>query len=57
MHWMVGRMHAPRVLIADSDPHLRQLVFTALLAVDVFSDCATATGWVIAWPARVPPQP
>lgn len=38
MHWIVGRMH--RVLIADSDPHLRQLVFTALLAVDVFSDCA-----------------
>lgn len=34
----VGRMHAPRVLIADSDPHLRQLVFSALLSVDVFSD-------------------
>lgn len=32
-------MHAPRVLIADSDPQLRQLVFSALLAVDVFSDC------------------
>ena len=32
-------MHAPRVLIADSDPHLRQLVYTALLAVDVFADC------------------
>ena len=32
-------MHTPRVLIADSDPHLRQLVFGALLAVDVFSDC------------------
>jgi two-component system, NtrC family, response regulator PilR len=35
----VGRTHAPRVLIADSDPHLRQLVYSALLAVDVFSDC------------------
>lgn len=32
-------MHATRVLIADSDPHLRQLVYSALLAVDVFSDC------------------
>jgi CheY-like chemotaxis protein len=32
-------MHAPRVLIADSDPHLRQLVYSALLAVDVFADC------------------
>lgn len=31
-------MQAPRVLIADSDPHLRQLLFSALLAVDVFSD-------------------
>lgn len=30
--------HAPRVLIADSDPHLRQLLYSALLAVDVFSD-------------------
>ena len=27
------------MLIADSDPHLRQLVHSALLAVDVFSDC------------------
>ncbi|HEX6097493.1 MAG TPA: response regulator [Thermoanaerobaculia bacterium] len=26
------------MLIADSDPHLRQLVYSALLAVDVFSD-------------------
>ena len=33
-------MHASRVLIADSDPHLRQLLYSALLAVDVFSDCA-----------------
>lgn len=35
----MGRTYAPRVLIADSDPQLRQLVFSALLAVDVFSDC------------------
>ena len=28
-----------RALIADSDPHLRQLLYSALLAVDVFSDC------------------
>lgn len=35
----MGRTHAPRVLIADSDPHLRQLVYSALLAVDVFCDC------------------
>jgi len=39
MHYSVGRMHVPRVLIADSDPHLRQLIYSALLAVDVFSDC------------------
>ena len=31
--------HASRVLIADSDPHLRQLLYSALLAGDVFSDC------------------
>jgi DNA-binding response OmpR family regulator len=35
----VGRPDAERVLIADSDPRLRQLLFSALLAVDVFSDC------------------
>jgi DNA-binding response OmpR family regulator len=29
------------VLIADSDPHLRQAVYSALLAVDVFSDCVS----------------
>lgn len=27
------------MLIADSDPHLRQLLYAALLAADVFSDC------------------
>ena len=27
------------MLIADSDPQLRQLLYSALLAVDVFSDC------------------
>lgn len=32
-------MRIPRVLIADSDPQLRQLVSSALLAVDVVSDC------------------
>ena len=31
-----------RVLIADSDPHLRQLLYGALLAVDVFSDCVAS---------------
>lgn len=31
----------PRVLIADSDPHLRQLLYSALLASDVFSDCVS----------------
>ena len=42
MHRDVGRTsHASRVLIADSDPHLRQLLYSALLAVDVFSDCAS----------------
>lgn len=39
-------MHAPRVLIADADAHLRQMLFSALLAVDVYSDsvatCAEA---------------
>ena len=35
----MGRTDAPRVLIADSDPHLRQTIYSALLAVDVFSDC------------------
>lgn len=39
MHRGVGRMHAPRVLVADSDPHLRQVVYAALLEVDVFADC------------------
>jgi DNA-binding NtrC family response regulator len=33
-------MHGSRVLIADSDAHLRQLLYAALLAADVFSDCA-----------------
>lgn len=33
--------HVPRVLIADSDPHLRQLLYSALLASDVFSDCVS----------------
>ncbi|HVE71475.1 MAG TPA: response regulator [Thermoanaerobaculia bacterium] len=27
------------MLIADSDEHLRQLLYSALLAVDVFADC------------------
>ena len=35
-------MHATRVLIADSDPQLRQLVYSALLAVDVFADCVSS---------------
>src|SRR5215212_11441765 len=35
-------MHASRVLIADSDPHLRQLLYGALLAGDVFSDCVAS---------------
>lgn len=30
------------MLIADSDPHLRQLLYGALLAADVFSDCAAS---------------
>jgi CheY-like chemotaxis protein len=30
------------VLIADSDPQLRQLLFSALLAGDVFSDCVAS---------------
>ena len=33
---------ASRVLIADSDPHLRQLLYGALLAADVFSDCVAS---------------
>ena len=42
MHWSVGRTtRVPRVLIADSDPQLRQLLYSALLAVDVFSDCVS----------------
>jgi len=41
LHQDVGRIHAPRVLIADSDPQLRHLVFSELLAVDVFSDCVS----------------
>ena len=35
----MGRTEVARVLIADSDPHLRQLLYSALLAADVFSDC------------------
>ncbi|HEY0371389.1 MAG TPA: response regulator [Thermoanaerobaculia bacterium] len=34
-------MHASRVLIADSDPQLRQLVYSELLALDVFADCVS----------------
>lgn len=30
------------MLIADSDPQLRELLFSALLAVDVFSDCVSS---------------
>jgi DNA-binding NtrC family response regulator len=41
MHMSVGRVHTPRVLIADSDPNLRQLVYSALLAADIFSDCVS----------------
>lgn len=29
------------MLIADSDPQLRELLYAALLAVDVFSDCVS----------------
>ncbi|HEX8408797.1 MAG TPA: response regulator [Thermoanaerobaculia bacterium] len=29
------------MLIADSDSHLRELLYSALLAVDVFSDCVS----------------
>lgn len=38
----MGRPDVQRVLIADSDPQLRDLLFTALLAVDVFSDCVSS---------------
>jgi DNA-binding response OmpR family regulator len=30
------------VLIADSDSHLRQLLYSALLAADVFADCVAS---------------
>ena len=30
------------MLIADADPQLRELLFSALLAVDVFSDCVSS---------------
>jgi CheY-like chemotaxis protein len=36
----VGSLTARRVLIADSDSAVRQRLFAALLAVDVFSDLA-----------------
>jgi DNA-binding response OmpR family regulator len=35
-------MHASRVLIADADPDLRQLLYSALLAADIFSDCVSS---------------
>jgi DNA-binding response OmpR family regulator len=38
----VGRPHASRVLIADSDPKLRELLYSSLLAEDVFSDCVSS---------------
>lgn len=38
----MGRTDASRVLIADSDPNLRQLLYGALLAADVFSDCVSS---------------
>ncbi len=34
----MGSLTSRRVLIADSDPAVRQQLFSALLAVDVFSD-------------------
>ena len=40
----MGTTHALRVMIADSDPHLRQLLFSALLAVDVYADCVSSVG-------------
>lgn len=33
-----------RVLIADSDPAIRQQLYSALLKVDIFSDCVSDTG-------------
>lgn len=44
----MGRTHASRVLIADSDPKLRQLLYGALLAEDVFSDCVSSVPDAIA---------
>jgi DNA-binding response OmpR family regulator len=35
----VGRLQARRVLIADADPAVREQLYSALLAADVFSDC------------------
>ena len=44
----MGRTDIPRVLIADSDPQLRQLLYSALLAVDVFSDWVTTVPEAVA---------
>ena len=37
----MGRLNARRVLIADADAAVREQLFSALLAVDVFSDCVS----------------
>jgi DNA-binding response OmpR family regulator len=37
-----------RVLIADSDPPLRQRLFSALLELDIYSDCVSTTTDAIA---------
>jgi DNA-binding NtrC family response regulator len=42
LQWFVGRLNGRRVLIADSDAAVRQHLFSALLAVDVFSDCVSS---------------
>lgn len=38
----MGRLSARRVLIADADSAVREQLFSALLAVDVFSDLASS---------------
>ena len=37
----MGRLQARRVLIADADPAVREQLFSALLAADVYSDCVS----------------
>jgi DNA-binding response OmpR family regulator len=40
----ITALATPRVLIADTDPELRQRLYSRLLEADIFADCVATTG-------------